>query len=313
LCRAHLRCLRQCITKLAIILVRVAINITVCYVLAMAEDIFKKIVALRNKGTRLALATIIARKGATPRKDTAKMVVDETGIRYGTIGGGAVEDTVYQKALQSIQSGSSQILSFDLTGTDIDENGLVCGGYMEVYIEPIVPDPILYIFGVGNICTSLSDIARFAGFRITVADDRSEFVNAGRFPSADTFYTAHTWEDLLAKIKLNDNSYVFISTREHDSDALCMRFALQSQARYIGMLGSLKKIDLLKTFLTEQKMDSSLFQRVSVPVGLDLGAESPEEITISIVAELIAARKNRNINLIRDAVRNAVVSDKAED
>ncbi len=256
---------------------------------------------------RLALATIIARKGATPRRDTAKMLVDEKGIRYGSIGGGSVEDTVFLEALKIIRSGSSRIFSFDLTGMDVDENGLVCGGHMEVYVEPIVPDPILYILGAGNICKALSEIARFAGFRVAVADDRAQYVNAERFPHADSFYSGSSWKDILSKIDLNDNSYVFISTREHDFDALCMLFALQSQTRYVGMLGSRNKIELLRKFLADQKMEPSvLLNRVAIPVGFDLGAETPEEIAVSITAELIAARKNRNVSSMRDAVRNVV-------
>jgi len=270
----------------------------------MTEDIFGRIVTLRKGGVRLALATIIARKGATPRKDNAKMLVDETGARYGTIGGGTVEDEVFRESLHSIQSGSSKIISFDLTGKDTDENGLVCGGHMEVYVEPIIPDPILYILGAGNVCKSLASIARFAGFRVTIVDDRGRYVNAERFPDADTFYVVDNWKDTLGKIDLNDNSYVFISTREHKIDALCLEYALRHETRYIGMLGSLKKVELLKEYLAAQGMEPEAFRRVSIPVGFDIGAETPEEIAVSITVELIAARKNRNVALIRDAVRN---------
>lgn len=271
----------------------------------MNEDIFEKIVSLRAKGVRLALATIIARKGATPRKDSAKMLVDETGTRYGTIGGGAVEETCFQEAVRIIHSGSSKILSFDLTGVDTDENGLVCGGHMEVYLEPIVPDPILYIFGAGNVCKSLVEIAHLAGFSITVVDDRGEFVNAERFPHANAFHIVERWENTLDNIRMDDNSYVFISTREHDIDALCLLYALKSTARYIGMLGSQHKIELLKEFLSGQHVPPDSICRVSIPVGFDIGAETPEEIAVSIVVELIAARKNKNVARMRDAVRNA--------
>lgn len=288
--------------------VKVALKLSVCYVHAMADDIFERIVNLKNEGTRLALATVIARRGATPRKETAKMLVDETGRRYGTIGGGSVERTVFQEALQCIHSGSSRVLSFDLTGMDIDENGLVCGGHMEVYVEPIVPDPVLYIFGAGNVCKSLSDIARLSGFRVAVVDDRSEFLNSRRFPSVDRFYEANNWDEVFDRLELSDNSYVFISAREHSADAACMYFALRSSARYIGMLGSMKKIALLKEFLAEKKMDPAEFDRVSIPVGFDIGAETPEEIAISIMAELIAARKNRDVASIRSAIRAAVKS-----
>ncbi|MEJ2108301.1 MAG: XdhC family protein [Acidobacteriota bacterium] len=272
----------------------------------MAEDIFQQIVLLRSRGIRMALATIISRKGATPRKDTAKMLVDEQGKRYGTLGGGMIEDEVCCRAVECIQSGSAEILSFDLTGVDVEESGLVCGGHMEVYLEPIVPDPILYILGAGNVCKALSESAGFAGFRIAVADDRGRYVNKERFPDAESFYVADHWDHILRKIDLNDNSYVFISTRDHSMDALCMHFALRSQARYIGMLGSGKKIALLKKYLEEHQLDPDQFQRVSIPVGFDIGAETPEEIAISIVVELIAARKNRNVSRMRDAVRNSV-------
>lgn len=270
----------------------------------MTEDIFEKIVALRNSGLRSALATIIARRGATPRKDSAKMLIDEKGGRYGAIGGGSVEETVYREALAIIRSGSSKILNFDLTGVDVEEDGLVCGGHMEVYVEPIVPDPVLYIFGAGNVCRALSEIAGFAGFRVTVLDDRKKYVNSERFPRAEKLYPVESWETAFLDIELNDNSYIFISTREHDIDAKCVHRALKSPVRYIGMLGSLTKIELLKEYIKENDMDIDEFRRVSVPVGFDVGAETPEEIAVSIVVELIAARRNRDVMKIRDAVRN---------
>jgi xanthine dehydrogenase accessory factor len=270
----------------------------------MAEEIYERIVILRSKGIRAVLATIIARKGATPRKDAAKMLIDETGGQLGTIGGGSAEAEVIREARRIIQSGSTKLLNFDLSGMDPEENTLVCGGHMEVYLEPIVPDPTLYIFGAGHVGKALANIARFAGFRIIVVDDRENYANIERFPQADDFFV-DSWENLFGKIVLNETSYLFISTREHHFDALCMRFALQSNARYIGMLGSRKKIRLLKEYLDTEGMDSAAFGRVSVPAGFDIGAEAPEEIAVSIVAELIAARKNRDLFSMRDAVRHA--------
>ena len=174
---------------------------------------------------------------------------------------------------------------------------------MEVYLEPIIPESTLYIFGAGHVGKALSGIARKVGFLVAVVDDREDYANIERFPQANVFYVDN-WEKVLDRIEVNDNSYLFISTREHHFDELCLRFALRSSAKYIGMLGSRKKIRLLKKHLEKQGMDG--FHRVSVPVGLDIGAETPEEIAISIAAELVAARKNRDIVSLKKAVHNAV-------
>jgi xanthine dehydrogenase accessory factor len=270
----------------------------------MCEDIYAKIVTLRSKGIRATLATIIARKGATPRKDAAKMLIDENGCQFGTIGGGAAEAEVVQESRKVLSSGCPRILSFDLTGDDPGENVLVCGGHMEVYLEPITSDPILYIFGAGHVGKALSRVARFAGFRIVVIDDREKYANRERFPDADDLLV-DSWDNLLKKTEISRNSYMFISTRDHGYDELCLQFALGSPASYIGMLGSLKKVRLLEKFIGEAGIDSNEFSRVSIPVGLDIGAETPEEIAISIVAELIAARKNRDVVSIKNAVHDA--------
>ena len=270
----------------------------------MSEDIYEKIAILRSKGIRAVLATIIARKGATPRKDAAKMLIDETGGQLGTIGGGFAEAEVVREAGKVLLSGCPKLLGFELTGDDPEENVLVCGGHMEVYLEPITSDPTLYIFGAGHAGKALSRIARFAGFRIVVVDDREKFANKERFPDADDFYI-DSWDNLLDKVEISDNSYIFISTRDHRYDERCLLFFLHSPARYIGMLGSRKKIRLLKEFLAKEGIDPNEFLKVSIPGGLDIGAETPEEIAVSIVSELIAARKNRDIVSIKNAVHNA--------
>lgn len=270
----------------------------------MAQDLYQEIVALRQKGIRAALATIIARKGATPRKETAKMLVCEDGRQLGSIGGGSAEAEVRKEALTVMETGKAVLLGFDLKNVDAEESALVCGGFMEVYVEPVLPDPTLFIFGAGHVSKALAEEAGRVGFRVAVVDDRARYANPERFPTADAFYV-DAWEDALQKLPVNGLSYLFIATRGHELDLLCLRFALQSPAVYIGMLGSLKKMRLLFDALEKEGIERERFNRVFVPAGLDIGSETPEEIAVSIVAELIAVRKKKNIQPLKEALRRS--------
>ena len=269
----------------------------------MRKDLYEEIVELRSKGLRAALATIVVSKGATPRKDSAKMLVYEDGRRSGTIGGGFTESEVCREALIALKTGKPKLLSFDLTGIDHEESALVCGGSMQVYVESVLPDPTLFIFGAGFVSRAVAEAVKPIGFRIAVVDDRIEYANPEKFPIADVFYV-DGWEEVLKKLPVNDSSYLFIATRGHRLDLLCLRFALQSPARYIGMLGSLRKNQSLFELLEKEGVDPAKFKRVCVPVGIDIGAETAEEIAASMAAELIAVRKNLNIQSIRDALHS---------
>ena len=268
----------------------------------MAEDLYEEMVELRSKGLRAALATIIVTRGATPRKDSAKMLVYADGRQSGSIGGGFTEAEVRREAFIALKTGRPKLLSFDLTGLDHEESALVCGGFMQVYVEPVLPDPTLFIFGAGFVSRAVAEAVKPIGFKIAVIDDRLESANADKFPMADNFYVDR-WEEVLKKLPINDSSYLFIATRGHSLDLLCLRFALQSPARYIGMLGSLSKNRSLFELLEKEGMDPAQFRRVCVPVGIDIGAETAEEIAASMAAELIAVHKNLDIHSIRDAVR----------
>jgi xanthine dehydrogenase accessory factor len=274
----------------------------------MSKDFYEEIVRLRLEGSSAALATIIARKGATPRKDSAKMLVYEDGRQLGSIGGGDIEAEACREARQAIETGKPRLLTFDLTNIDPEESALVCGGSMEVYIEPIFPEPTLIIFGVGHIGKAIADAGKLAGFRIAVVDDRSKYANPERLPSADAFYV-DSWDEALQQLHINTSSYLFIATRGHQFDLMCLRLALSSSAKYIGMLGSRKKAKILFDMLEKEGVNPSNFERVLVPAGFDIGSETPEEIAASIVAELIAVYKNRDVRSMRDALRccNSVV------
>lgn len=269
----------------------------------MVPDIYKEIVELRSRGLRAALATIIVTRGATPRKDSAKMLVYEDGRRSGTIGGGFTEAEVCREALESLRTGRPRLLSYDLTGVDHEESALVCGGFMQVYVEPVVPDPTLFIFGAGFVSKAVAHVARFAGFRIAVVDDRIEQANPEKFPDADDFHV-DSWEQVFSRLPVNGSSYLFIATRSHRLDLLCLRYAVQSPARYIGILGSPKKTESLFELLKKEGIPASRFDGVYVPVGFDIGSETAEEIAVSFVAELIATRKNMDIRSMRQSLHN---------
>jgi xanthine dehydrogenase accessory factor len=278
----------------------------------MAADLYQEIVALRTAGMRAALATVIGRKGSTPRKESAKMLIHEDGGQTGSIGGGSIEAEVRQEARDAMNTGKSRLLVFDLSDIDHDERALVCGGSMEVYIEPILPDPVLCIFGGGDVSKAVADAAELIGFKIVIVDDRIQYADPKRFPGATVLF-AENWKETLESVGVNHSSYIFIATRRSQSDLVCLRFALQSPARYIGMLGSRTKTEKLFDILKKEGIDRTSFDRVFVPAGFDIDSETPEEIAASIAAELVAARRNLRVRILRDAVREANRQEKAGD
>ncbi|MGA2264710.1 MAG: XdhC/CoxI family protein [Acidobacteriota bacterium] len=258
----------------------------------MAEDIYEEIVQLRRQGLRAALATVVRRKGSTPREEAAKMLVYEDGRRTGSIGGGCTEAEVCREAQTAIRRGKPALLKFDLTGDDAEDGGMICGGSMEVYVEPILPDPTLVIFGAGHVGRCVAEIAKTIGFRIVVVDDRIKYASRERFPFADALYV-DGWEQVFQQLPVSESSYLLIVTRGHQHDLACLRFALQTQAGYIGLMGSTRKVKLFFEALEKEGVHPEQFKRVCSPVGIDIGSETPEEIAVSIAAQLIAVRKKK--------------------
>lgn len=230
------------------------------------------------------------------------MLIYEDGRQMGSIGGGCTEAEVCREAMMAMRSERPKLLSFDFTEEDAEESALLCGGVMEVYVEPILPDPTLFIFGAGHVGQAVASIARTLGFKIAVVDDRIKYANSERFPQADDFYV-NSWEEVFAILPVNDSSYLLIATRGHKYDLSCLRYALQTPARYIGLLGSRRKTKLLYEALEREGIDPACFQRVFAPVGLEIGSETPEEIAVSIAAELVAVRKNLDVHPLKDSLR----------
>jgi len=253
-------------------------------------DIYEEIVKLRREGRRGAVATIVNVRGSIPSFETAKMLVRDDGSIAGTIGGGCVEAEVWQAAREVMESEKPRTLTFNLNQDPKYDTGLVCGGTLDIFIEPVLPPASLYIFGGGHVSLNLYEVARRAGFDVTVIDDREAFANRERFPQAREVI-AEDFDQAMARITPAESSYIVIVTRGHRDDMRVLRWAVQTQARYVGMIGSKRKTITLFRELVKEGIPEHLFDRVHAPVGLDIGAITPEEIAVAITAELIAVRR----------------------
>ncbi|HKH99369.1 MAG TPA: XdhC/CoxI family protein [Candidatus Sulfotelmatobacter sp.] len=253
-------------------------------------DIYEQIVELRRQGRRGAVATIVNVRGSIPSFRTAKMLVRDDGSIAGTIGGGCVEADVWQAAREVMESEKPRTLTFDLNQDPKNDTGLVCGGTLEVFIEPVLPPALLYLFGAGHVALSLCQTAVSAGFDVIVTDDRSSYASKERFPAASEVH-ALDFDEAMQKLDPNESSSIVIVTRGHRDDMRILRWAVQTRARYVGMIGSKRKVIKIFETLREEGLPAELFNRVHAPIGLDIGAIMPEEIAISITAELIAVRR----------------------
>ena len=263
-------------------------------------DLFEEIVRMRKAGERGALATIVHTNGSIPSYESSRMLVREDGSIAGTIGGGCVEAEVWAAAKEVIQIEQPRKMTFNLNHEAAYDAGLICGGTLEVFVEPILPQPTLYIFGGGHVSSAVARVASTAGFSIGIADDREAFANAERFPMAGEIYSRY--EDAFETIKPSASSYLLIVTRGHKDDMRVLAWAVRTEARYIGMIGSKRKVLSVYKALEREGYSAGAFERVHAPVGLDIGALSPEEIAVSIAAELIAVRRNAQ-NLPHKAVK----------
>jgi xanthine dehydrogenase accessory factor len=254
-------------------------------------DIYEEIVRLRKEGRKGAVATIVNVRGSIPSFKTAKMLVRDDGSFFGTIGGGCVEAEVWQAAREVMESEKPRTLTFNLNQDPKYDTGLVCGGTLDIFVEPVLPPADLYIFGAGHVAVNLYRVAKDAGFEVTVVDDRETYANRERFPEAIAVH-AEDFEQAMSKLSPGESSYVVIVTRGHRDDMRVLRWAVQTPARYIGMIGSKRKTIAIFRELTKEGLAPELFNRVHAPVGLDIGAVTPEEIAVSITAELIAIRRH---------------------
>src|SRR6201988_2079944 len=268
-------------------------------------DIFEEVLRLRREGKRAVMATIVHTNGSIPSFESSRMLVREDGSIGGTIGGGCVEAEGWAAAKEILKNESPRKMVFNLNNEASYDNGLICGGTLEVFVEPILPQPVLYIFGGGHVSIAVANAANTAGFAIGVIDDRESFANRERFPMAQDIHTS--FEEAFEKIKPTASTYMVIVTRGHKDDMHVLRWAVGTSPRYIGMIGSKRKVLSVYRALEKEGIPPEKFAGVHAPVGLDIGALTPEEIAVSITAELIAIRRGAT-NLAHKSVRQELAA-----
>lgn len=245
-----------------------------------------------------ALVTVVGSQGSTPQRPGARMLVLGDGSVHGTIGGGCVEAEMTRRARVALESGRPVLTTYDLTPEQAGEEGLVCGGRMEVFIEPLEATPDLAILGAGHVARPLCALAATAGFRVSVLDDRDSYATEARFPEAARVVVA-PFETAAEALRLTPRSFVVVVTRGHRGDATAIASCLPRKPRFLGLLGSRAKMVHVLTDLAERGFSSEDLARVETPVGVEIGAETPEEIAVSIVARMIAVRRGVGIDDIR--------------
>ena len=233
--------------------------------------------------------TVVRAQGSTPQRAGAKMLVFADGRTVGTIGGGCYENDAIGKARLAIADGRPALLHFELNDDFAQENGLICGGRMDVHVDPLLPDPHLYLVGAGHVGCELARIASAAGFHLHVIDDREKFANQERFPGADVVVSPIA--EWLVQASLPASAFVVVVTRGHQHDLDAVRALAPRDLRYLGLIGSRAKVARIYQQLVAEGMAPRALERVHAPIGFDIGAITPAEIAVSILAELIAVRR----------------------
>jgi xanthine dehydrogenase accessory factor len=252
-------------------------------------EIYQEIVKLLEAGRRGALATVVGARGSTPGKEAAKMLIRDDGTTCGTIGGGCTEAEVWALARDVIEQERPLRRSFRLTAQAAAEEGLACGGVLEVFVEPL-GNPTVIVFGAGHVARLLVPLCKLVGFHTHVVDDRAQFANRERFPDAAGVWVSE-FESSFAKLPISPTTYIVIVTRGHRYDQLVLGKAVRSEAQYVGLIGSRPKILTIFRALRREGVPEERLRAVQAPIGLDIGARGPEEIAVSIVAQLIAHRR----------------------
>jgi xanthine dehydrogenase accessory factor len=260
-------------------------------------SIYKYIVELEEKNEAAALCTIVRSRGSTPRRASSKMLVYPDGRTIGTVGGGEIEHRVTNEAIAALEKGTPIYLEYNMADPSRGDPG-VCGGIVEVYVEPILPKPVLVVFGCGHVGKALVHLAHWLGFWVAVCDDRPEYCNVESVPGADAYYPV-AMKDLPGQLTITPWTYLVLTTRGVDVDVQGLPELLESKAAYIGVIGSRRRWTMTWKKLVDVGMDEEKLKRVHSPIGLELNAETPEEIAVSIMAEIIMLRNGGDGSMMK--------------
>jgi xanthine dehydrogenase accessory factor len=250
-----------------------------------------------KSGKGAAIVTVVKSTGSTPAETGKMMLVYEDGHIEGTIGGGNLEKTTIEKTVELIRKGRSELIQFDL-GKDLAMN---CGGHVEVFVRVVKPDYRLIIVGGGHIAYYLNQLAKIVHFKTTIFDNREEMLTEARYPNADELVLGDIPEK-LSQYPLTENDFVVVVTHghKHDEDAL---FVLANEpVRYIGAIGSRRKVKIMFDNLENRGISKEALSRIYSPIGLTLGGNSPEEIALGIMAEIQYLKTGRQLAHSRDLV-----------
>jgi len=248
---------------------------------------------LLENGTRLALCTVIEKKGSGPREAGTKMIVSEDGETCGTIGGGAIERALIDACMNVLKERTSRTVTFNTTGekkAGTVETGLMCGGEVTVFIDPLEPDLRLILIGAGHVALSLARLADIVGFRMTVIDDDCTLANKERFPMAERIVTGDV-VNVVSELTLGSNDFVVIAYGDHEREYVALKTITEKKPAYLGLLGSRTKAATFVQRLRTEGISEAHLKVLHAPIGLAIGAETPEEIGISILAEIIWCKR----------------------
>jgi xanthine dehydrogenase accessory factor len=257
-------------------------------------EVLKAMVKILEEGKMVALCTIIEKKGSGPRDVGAKMAVSEDCEVIGTIGGGDLEISMVNEALKAMKEGKPKKVVFSLGGKgeeeEIIKTGLICGGEITMFIDVMEPKIRIILIGAGHVALSIAKIAETLGYRLTVVNDTDKLANRERFPMAEEIITGD-FNQILEKIKIGFNDFVIIAHGEPEHDYLALEIAIKRKPAYIGLLGSKTKVAMMIKRLKEMGISNKDLKILHAPVGLDINAQTPEEIAISILAEIIKEKR----------------------
>ncbi len=251
--------------------------------------LYREALAAVDRGEVVALATVVSTRRSVPRRPGSKMVIYGDGRTSGTVGGGEMESRVIAAALESLRTGIAIKLSYELLDPGVGDPG-VCGGEVEIYVEPLSPDATIYVIGCGHVGRAVIDLAHWMGFRVVAADDRAELVTADLLPHADV-RCAGPIADVVASAPITSNTDVVLVTRNVGVDLEILPVILASSARSVGVMGSKRRFATTVERLKERGSTLEQLARLRSPIGLEIAAETPREIAVSIMAEIVQSRR----------------------